>query len=469
MLNKGVKLPRGLSSMTRRFFHPGVAILLGLAVAGPFATSRAIAQIVERTIPEDPVVVDSGAISGKLLDSGVRAYFGVPFAAPPVRDLRWREPQPIAPWKGVYHADRKAPECIQVLRRHDINHYFGEEATSEDCLYLNIWASGTAKPGAKLPVIVYIDGGGFTLGSSGMAMYGGEDLAKKGIVFVNFNYRVGALGFLAHPELTAESPHRASGDYGFLDQIAALQWIKRNVAKFGGDPDNVTISGQSAGSASVSALEASPLAKDLFQHGFAMSLSFFDDRLALPKLADAEKTGLEVQKTLGAASIADMRAIPADKILALQKDCQRWTAISCRTLSPPSSLRAVRTTSRRSSVSRATKARTILEAPPISASTLLPLISFMATGLTSSSTSIRPMTMRKPKSWGIPRRAKRWSRPVPGSGRSPSARLARLRSTCTCFRAFIPSWRMRSCSTIRRPSAPITLPMSPIGLRHRMR
>jgi para-nitrobenzyl esterase len=322
MPNKGVKPLRGLSSVMRRFFHPGLAILLGLAVSGPFATARAVAQIVERTIPEDPVIVDGGALSGKLLESGVRAYFGVPFAAPPVRDLRWREPQPVAAWKGVYHADRKAPECIQVLRRHDINHYFGEEATSEDCLYLNIWASGTAKPGAKLPVIVYIYGGGFTLGSSGMAMYGGEELAKKGIVFVNFNYRVGALGFLAHPELTAESPHHASGDYGFLDQIAALQWIKRNIAKFGGDPDNVTISGQSAGSASVSALEASPLAKGLFQHGFAMSLSFFDDRLALPKLADAEKTGLEVQKALGAASIADMRAMPADKILALQKDCQ---------------------------------------------------------------------------------------------------------------------------------------------------
>ena len=314
--------PRAHKRDARRLVLRRLAIRLGLGVAGCLAVSCASAQIVERAIPDDPVVVDGGDVSGKILDSGVRAYFGVPFAAPPVGELRWREPQPVASWKGVYHADRKGPECIQVLRRHDINHYFGEEATSEDCLYLNIWASETAKPGAKLPVIVYIYGGGFTLGSSGMAMYGGENLARKGIVFVNFNYRVGALGFLAHPELTAESPHHASGDYGFLDQVAALQWIKRNIAKFGGDPDNVTISGQSAGSASVSALEASPLAKDLFQHGFAMSLSFFDDRLALPKLADAEKTGLEVQKALGAASIADMRAIPADKILALQKDCQ---------------------------------------------------------------------------------------------------------------------------------------------------
>ena len=321
MSKASVKRPRCHLRIAGRLVLAALAVPLGL-FAGPFAAHRAAAQIVERTIPGDPVTVDGGSVSGKLLDSGVHAYLGVPFAAPPVRDLRWRAPQPVAPWTGVYHADRKAPECIQVLRRHDINHYFGEEATSEDCLYLNIWASGAARPGAKLPVIVYIYGGGFTLGSSGMAMYGGENLARKGVVFVNFNYRVGALGFLAHPELTAESPHHASGDYGFLDQIAALQWIKRNIAQFGGDPDNVTISGQSAGAASVSALEASPLAKGLFQHGFAMSLSFFDDRLALPKLAAAEKTGLEVERALGAASIADMRAMPADKILAVQKDCQ---------------------------------------------------------------------------------------------------------------------------------------------------
>jgi para-nitrobenzyl esterase len=180
MLDASVPRLWCLPSATRRLPLPIIAFLVGLAVAWPFATSQATAQIVERPIPEDPVVVDSGAISGKLLDSVVRAYFGVPFAVPPVRDLRWSEPQPVAPWNGVYHADRKAPECIQVLRRHDINHYFGEEATSEDCLYLNVWASGTAKPGAKLPVIVYIYGGGFTLGSSGIAMYGGETSPRRG-------------------------------------------------------------------------------------------------------------------------------------------------------------------------------------------------------------------------------------------------------------------------------------------------
>ena len=155
-------------------------------------------------IAEDPVALDSGAVSGKVLPSGVKAYFGIPYAAAPVGDLRWREPHPVQAWKGVYHADRMAPECIQVLRRHDLNHYFGEEATSEDCLYLNIWSSGDYKAGAKLPVIVWIYGGGFTLGSSGMAMYSGENVAKKGAIFVSFNYRVGALGNMAHPELTAE-------------------------------------------------------------------------------------------------------------------------------------------------------------------------------------------------------------------------------------------------------------------------
>jgi len=165
------------------------------------------AQIVETPVPGDPVSIDSGLVAGKVLSSGVKAYLGIPFAAPPVRELRWREPQPVKPWKGVYNADRKMPECIQVLRPHNINHYFGEEASSEDCLYLNVWAPSSAKSGSNLPVIVFIYGGGSTIGSSGMAIYGGATVAQRGAVFVNLNYRLGALGFLAHPELTAESPH----------------------------------------------------------------------------------------------------------------------------------------------------------------------------------------------------------------------------------------------------------------------
>src|SRR5215472_6047908 len=214
---------------------------LGFFVVGLVAAS---AQIVETPIPGDPIAIDSGLVAGKMLSPGVKAYLGVPFAAAPVRELRWREPQPVTPWKGVYNADRKMPECIQVLRPHNINHYFGEEPTSEDCLYLNLWAPGSARAGSNLPVIVFIYGGGNTIGSSGNPLYGGEPMAERGAVFVNFNYRVGAMGFMAHPELTAESPHHQSGNYAYLDAVAALRWIQKNIAKFGGDPAKVVISGQ---------------------------------------------------------------------------------------------------------------------------------------------------------------------------------------------------------------------------------
>lgn len=304
------------------------AIVLAVSMLATFAPP-ARAQV-GASIAGDPVSVEGGRMSGVLLPSGVKAYLGVPYAAAPVRELRWREPQPAAAWTGVYHADRKGPECIQVLRRKNLNHYFGEEATGEDCLYMNIWAPGQAKAGARLPVVVFIYGGGFTLGSSGMAMYGGENGAKKNAVFVNFNYRVGAMGYLAHSELRAESPNRASGHYGFLDQIAALRWIGKNIDRFGGDPGNVTVSGQSAGAMAVSALAASPLAKGLFHRGFGMSFSFLDPRFRMMTAAEAERTGLEVQQALDAKSLAEMRAMPADKILAVQKDCQLGCAGTIR-------------------------------------------------------------------------------------------------------------------------------------------
>lgn len=291
----------------------GLAAGMFAATAAATATTTATAQVT--------VAVDGGRIEGVTLPSGVRAWLGVPFAAPPVRALRWRAPQPVAPWKGVFHADRKGPECIQLLRRKDINHYFGEEATSEDCLYLNIWAPARAGATARLPVIVFIHGGGFTVGSSGMALYGGENVAARGdAVFVNMNYRLGILGFMAHPELTAESPHRASGNYGFMDQIAALQWIQKHIARFGGDPARVTVSGQSAGAASVGTLLASPLAKGLFQRAVLMSGAGVSN--AAPSLAESEQTGLEVQQAVGAASLDDMRQLPADKVFAVQRDFQ---------------------------------------------------------------------------------------------------------------------------------------------------
>lgn len=299
-----------------------------LVIATQFLTAGgARAQVVERPVPADPVRVEQGLVSGKLLGSGVKAYLGLRYAAPPTGDLRWRPPQAPARWQGVYHADRKMPECIQVLRPHAINHYFGEEATSEDCLFMNVWAPGDAKAGDRLPVIVFIYGGGFTIGSSGMALYDGENVARSGAVFVNFNYRVGLFGFMGHPQLTAESPARSSGNYGILDQIAALQWVQRNIAAFGGDPGKVIISGQSAGSRSVSLLQATPLAKGLFRGIVGMSGSIWSRGLGpLPSLVDAEQVGLQVAEALQADGLDALRLVPADQLLALQEDCQ----LGCR-------------------------------------------------------------------------------------------------------------------------------------------
>lgn len=292
--------------------------IAALAAAAIFL-SQLGCQATPYEIPRDPVTIDSGQVAGKLLPSGVKAYLGVPFAAPPVGDLRWKEPQPVQPWTGVYHADRKMQECIQVLRPHNINHYFGEEATGENCLFMNIWAPGDATPNSKLPVIVFIYGGGGTIGSSGMANYDGEQVANRGAVFVNFNYRVGILGFMAHPELTQEQGGH-SGNYGYLDQNAALKWINRNIAQFGGDPEKVVISGQSAGAGSVVQQIFSPLSKGLFRGGIMFSTCNWTGEDG--ELAEAEQTGLEIQKALNASNLNDMRQVPADRILGIQSEFQ---------------------------------------------------------------------------------------------------------------------------------------------------
>jgi len=260
-----------------------------------------------------PIAVEGGSVAGVVLASGVHAWLGVPFAAPPVRELRWKPPQPVRPWRGTLHADRFAPECLQPLRGAWQNHYFGNEATSEDCLYLNIWATRAPR---KAPVVVWIYGGGFNIGSAAMANYSGEPLARAGVVRVNIAYRVGALGFLAHPELSRESGYGGSGNYGLMDQIAALAWVQRNIARFGGDPGNVTIVGQSAGSMSVALLQMSPLAKGLFRRAVGMSGSPFGGMLGPAPLASAEAQGLALQKELGAASIEELRALPGDKVIA---------------------------------------------------------------------------------------------------------------------------------------------------------
>ena len=219
-----------------------------------------------------PARVESGAIRG-VLEDGVSIFMGVPYAAPPLGELRWREPQPVARWKGVRGADSFAPACMQKGVSMP-----GEAppTVSEDCLYLNIWTPA-AKAGERLPVIVWIHGGGYTNGSASMPLYWGDRLARRGVVVVTIAYRLGPLGFLAHADLTRESAHRTSGNYGLLDQIAALEWIKRNIAVFGGDASRVTIAGQSAGAMSVSMLMASPRAKGLF-HGPSVKVAVYSNR-----------------------------------------------------------------------------------------------------------------------------------------------------------------------------------------------
>src|SRR6185503_9727961 len=212
------------------------------------------------------VTTDAGTVSGAPPSGGVTAYLGIPYAAPPVGDLRWRPPQPVVRWDGVRKADHFGTSCMQNQAGSRLpwtEEFMTQGPIGEDCLFLNVWTA--AKNGtAKLPVMFWIYGGGFNEGSSSVAVYDGTELAKKGVIVVSVNYRVGPLGFLTHPELTKESEHQSSGNYGLLDQIAALRWVRDNIAAFGGDPNQVTIFGQSAGALSVAALMRSPLARGLF-------------------------------------------------------------------------------------------------------------------------------------------------------------------------------------------------------------
>jgi para-nitrobenzyl esterase len=265
------------------------------------------------------VRIDSGSLRGAPTDTpGVNAYKGIPFAAPPVGNLRWRAPQPPAAWEGVRKADEFGAGCIQrksgpfgPWSAEYISRAGMAGGASEDCLYLNVW-SAAKSAGERRPVLVWIHGGGFNSGSGDVPVYDGEGLASKGLVVITINYRVGALGFLTHPELTQESAHHASGNYALLDMIAALQWTKRNVAAFGGDAGNVTIAGQSAGSYAVNFLVASPLARGLFHRAIGESGGAFRDA---QDLKDSEQDGVKLAKSMQAASLAELRALPAEAFL----------------------------------------------------------------------------------------------------------------------------------------------------------
>ena len=264
----------------------------------------------------DTIRVEGGLISGSTAD-GVRSYKGIPFAAPPVGELRWKPPQPVVAWAGVRECTEFGPQCPQAPYPQGSLFYSPPQRQSEDCLYLNVWTA--AKAGEKRPVMIWIHGGALTRGSGSTRTYDGTAFAKKGVVLVTINYRLGPLGYLAHSELTAESPQRSSGNYGMLDQIAALKWVKKNIAAFGGDSNRMTIFGESAGSWSVNTLVASPLAKGLFHRAIGESGGSFGPMTFLKedrdKLPSAEKIGAAFAKAAGADSIKALRAISAEKII----------------------------------------------------------------------------------------------------------------------------------------------------------
>jgi para-nitrobenzyl esterase len=260
-----------------------------------------------------PVLTESGTLEGTS-EGGLTVYKGVAFAAPPLAELRWQAPQPVHPWQGVRKAGKFAPACMQKGVSMP-----GETPplVSEDCLYLNIWTPAKAA-NERLPVLVWIYGGGYSNGSASMPLYWGDRLARKGVIVITIAYRLGPLGFLAHPELSKESQHHSSGNYGLMDQIAALEWVQHNISAFGGDAKRITIAGQSAGSMSVSMLLAAPRAKGLFQRAIGESGGVFEPLQLAPNylLVNAERDGEKYVTSLQATSIQQLRQLPASELLA---------------------------------------------------------------------------------------------------------------------------------------------------------
>jgi len=268
------------------------------------------------------VKIDNGVIEGNYnTHSGIQTYFGVPFAKPPVGNLRWKAPQPLDKWNGVKQTKKFGPRPMQTIVFGDMNSR--SDGVSEDCLYLNVWTP--AKRNTKdLPVLVYFYGGGNVAGDASEPRYDGESMAKKGIVVITCNYRLNIFGFFSHPELSKESPYKASGNYGLLDQVAALKWVQKNISAFGGDPKKVTIAGESAGSISVSYQMASPLAKNLIAGAIGESGAGINPTLAPVPLAEAEKTGDEFAKKAGYTTIAQLRALSTREVYEIYNESKRF-------------------------------------------------------------------------------------------------------------------------------------------------
>lgn len=286
---------------------------LGLLPSSPRAQSPAAPALVGEVKVAQGVLV---GIPGR--NTALTAFKGVPFAAPPVGDLRWREPQAPAAWTGTRNARDFSPSCVQnIVNARDpwTYEFMAHGDVSEDCLYLNVWTPARATT-ERRPVFVYIYGGANTEGSASVPVYDGEGLASKGLVVVTFNYRLGVFGFFGHPELTKESPHGASGNYGLLDQIAAVRWVRENIAAFGGDPDRITVAGQSAGASAVHNLTASPLAKGTFHRAIAQSGSSLTTLSAGRPRAELEADGARFAAAKGAASVAALRALSWQQVFA---------------------------------------------------------------------------------------------------------------------------------------------------------
>ena len=267
---------------------------------------------IEPSFAADRVKVANGVLeSSAAAKDGVRSFKGIPFAQPPVGDLRWREPQPVKNWTGSRSADKFGPRCMQRTGP-GYDSGFRSDCRSEDCLYLNFWTPAKSDR-EKLPVLVYVFGGGFQNGDGSEPRYDGESMARHGMVAVTLNYRTNIFGFFVHPELTKESPHHAAGNYGLLDQVAALQWVKKNIAAFGGDPNRVTVAGESAGSISVSALMASPLSKGLMAGAIGESGAMTSSLPPQP-LAEAEQNGIKFATAAGAGGLAALRDMTAEQI-----------------------------------------------------------------------------------------------------------------------------------------------------------
>lgn len=263
-----------------------------------------------------PITVEGGKVEG-VADGDIVAFKGIPYAAAPIGNLRWRPPAPVISWQGVRKADTYGLDCLQSPFPGDAAPLGGP--MGEDCLFVNVWAP-KPQAGAKRPVMVWIHGGGFVNGGSSPAVYDGSAFAKSGVVLVSLNYRLGRFGFFAHPALTAEAGTEPTGNFGFMDQVAALKWVRRNIAAFGGDPANVTLFGESAGGRSVHVLLAAPAAKGLFDKALIMSGGGRSTGLGLLTLVEAEKRGVNFARNAGltddgAKGLSDLRALPADKIV----------------------------------------------------------------------------------------------------------------------------------------------------------